>query len=167
MGSYVDTTVVVEAAKQTVAWTQHFEPHLIGKPPAQVPHYAFREFSAGALRTIATAHNQLSQATNPAEALQQILRLPSFVGRTKDGQLKAFAQVLGPALNQSGSPDQAMFIGVRRSMCQSLAVMAEREWRRAKNEPALAKIQELACFGTGELDIQDGLLVGPEAGRWE
>lgn len=166
MPSFVDTTVVVEAGENSEDWLGHFKPHLEAEPPAEIPHYAFRELSAGLLQTLATAHNRLVQTASPAEAMQQVLRLPQVVGRTREGQLKALVTALAEALGLPGNAKEPMYTSARRQMCQSLSIIVAKLWRNARNQSCTRHVQPLGCFGSGELTLDGKLIAGPQ-GRWE
>jgi hypothetical protein len=163
MGCFIDTTLIVAVAEEQKTLIADTLQHAALNAPAEVPHYALREFLAGVINTICNAHNRLLDSENPAEAFLSVLSLPTYAGRTRDGQIKALADALGNALStQTKANNEPKFIGVRRDMCHHLLLTAQRQWKRAKSIKPFIQVQPLGCFIGGDLDLDEkGYVVGP------
>jgi hypothetical protein len=93
-GSFLDTTVVIHIASDLPDAGSKAQGYIDKNHPAETPYYAFQELLAGYIRSICEAHNILSSATNPGEALLALLARNPIEGRKKITRIQEVASVL-------------------------------------------------------------------------
>jgi hypothetical protein len=167
MSCYIDTTIVVKVAERDPLIAKKAIEHASKNNPAQVPHYAYREMSAGVLYRLCSLQQRIATSENPAEALAGILRLPPQSGRNREGPLQEFQKSLFNALQVNGVGAEPIYKTIRDEMSSELALKAQRLWRRATRAKEFTPVDPLSCFQVQDLEIDE--LTGavfPTTGRF-
>lgn len=160
-GCYLDTTVVVTACDPDLpdASKTKIEAEIRSLQPAALAHYALRELLAGYIRPLCEAHNELLAAETPAEALLAFLKRVPQEGRKRETRIKAFAQELNAAFENSPTGDRSH---LKREILESLSMRIHRLWRAAQRIKSVDLTQPLGCFPGGNIAVgSSGDLRGP------
>lgn len=155
--SFLDTTILVRlvVSESDVALSEYLSSNL----PARVPYYAVREFLTSLVRSTCDAHNKLSAAENPGEAILAFLSLPPVVGRKRDAGIRVVADEISKAFEKNPNGSRA---NLKRELLQALALKAVRLWKRARRPVLCSLVQSLGCFNSGEISRGEaGELRGP------
>jgi hypothetical protein len=124
----------------------------------EMPSYALLELWAGSIRYFCLAHNKLSAASNPAEALIAFFGIPGVAGRSKtvptSDSLHAMQVVF--ARNPDGSRAE-----LKAEMLEYLALQATRLWDKSRKLKDANLTQYLSCFSPEKLELdENGILRG-------
>jgi hypothetical protein len=167
MSCYIDTTILVKVAERDPLIGQKASTHAVNNRPAQVPHYAYREMSAGVLHRLCSLQQRIATSINPAEALAGILALPPQSGRNRESPLQDFQKALFNALNVTTSSSGPIYEVVRDEMSSELALKAQRLWSRAIRAKEFSSTEPLSCFQIQDLSIDESTgAVTPSTGRF-
>jgi len=159
-GCFIDTTVLVHAARRDEPMYSQARRFAEANLPALLADYALRELFAGVIQILCDAHNRVLAADNAAEATASILRLASFAARTSVAKAVAISDALSRALG-GAAPRTPM--DMKREVLQDLMVSAARLWRNAQRVQFFEQTQPLSCFGKGDIaiDAATSALRGP------
>lgn len=167
MSCYIDTTILVKVAEKDPLVAKKALTHAIDNRPAEVPHYAYREMSAGVLHRLCSLQQRIATSENPAEALAAILSLPPQSGRNREAPLQEFQKSLFKALNVTASTSGPIYEVVKDEMCSELALKAQRLWSRATRAKEFNPVDPLSCFQVQDLDIDQSTgAIKPSTGRF-
>ena len=148
-GSFLDTTVIIQIADSVNPDRTKAEEFVNSNQPAGTPYYALRELLAGHVQILCDAHNIIQAAETSAEALLALLKRSPAEGRKKEAKLVVYANALNTAFN--ANPSGGRGADLKRELLQSIALGANRLWRKSHRLKNVNLVQSLGCFNDGKI----------------
>jgi hypothetical protein len=125
-GSFLDTTVLVGLSEFTEPTRSNSQQFVDSHQPSEAGYYASRELLAGPVQYICDAHNVLLGAQNHTEAMLAIS-------------------------GKAGTPAD-----YKREALQAIMIKGQQLWYRANTLKNVRRVQQLACFNSGDISIGEG-----------
>jgi hypothetical protein len=152
-GSFLDTTVLVGLSEFTEPTRSNSQQFVDSHQPSEAGYYASRELLAGPVQYICDAHNVLLGAQNHTEAMLAIRRRIQAAGRKREVPL----QVLIESLNEIfGTGKAGTPADYKREALQAIMIKGQQLWYRANTLKNVRRVQQLACFNSGDISIGEG-----------